>query len=193
MRRWQSLPTLLEGLVDAEVADLKAERIHTNELVRHMVPQRKIDLGDECLAGTFLPGPRRVQKLLKADGSLVRRLGQFAETDVLNDDVDLVSGRVREERFEPAALLVLGDRGVSQSRVEEEQGVGIFALHRCSQAAEMLHDELREEVPHLWRLRRVARRIVLNRLRPSDIVDSDDQRLDLGVLRGRVKVEAEQS
>ena len=51
----------------------------------------EIDLGDERLAGPFLPGPRRVQHLLKADGSLVRRLGQFAEADVLNDDVDLVA------------------------------------------------------------------------------------------------------
>src|SRR6478609_5320840 len=57
----------------------------------------------------------------------------------------------------------------------------------------MLHDELREEVPHLRRLRLVAGRVVLNRFRASDIVDSYDQRLDLGVLRGRVEVEAEQS
>src|SRR6185369_14009155 len=83
--------------------------------------------------------------------------------------------------------------GVSQGRLEEEQRVRIFTLHRRSQPAEMLHDELREEVPQLRRLRLVAGRIVLNRFRASDIVDSDDQRLDLGVLRGRVEVEAEQS
>src|SRR6476659_8547835 len=121
MRRSQSSPTLLEGLIDAEVADLKAERIHANKLVRHMVAQREIDLRDERLARTFLPGARRVQKLLKAHGSLVRGLRQFAETDVLNNDVDLVGGWIREERFEHTALLVLGDRGVSQGRLEEEQ------------------------------------------------------------------------
>ena len=87
------------------------------------------------------------------------------------------------------ALLVLRDRGVGQGRLEEEQRVRIFALHRRSQPAEMLHDELRQEVPQLRRLRLVAGRVVLHRLRASDIVDPDDQRLDLGVLRGRVEVE----
>ena len=135
--------------------------------------------------------PGRVQQLLKAHRRLVRGLRQFAQTDVLNDDVDLVGGWVRQERFEHAALLVLGDRGVRQGRLEEEQGVRIFTLHRRSQPAEMLHDELRQEVPQLRRLRLVAGRVVLNRFRASDIVDSDDQRLDLGVLRGRVEVEAD--
>src|SRR5436190_13181619 len=136
-RRWRSLLALLERLIDAEIADLKAERIHANELVRHMVAQREIDLRDERLARAFLPGPGRIQQLLKAHRRLVRGLGHFAEAHVLNDDVDLVGGWVREERFEHPALLVLGDRGVSQRRLEAEQGVRIFTLHRRSQPAEM--------------------------------------------------------
>jgi hypothetical protein len=47
------LLALLERLIDAEIADLKTERIHANELVRHMVAQREIDLRDERLD---LPG-----------------------------------------------------------------------------------------------------------------------------------------
>src|SRR6185295_10841123 len=46
-RRWQSLLALLERLIDAEIADLKTERIYTNELVRHVVAEREIDLCNE--------------------------------------------------------------------------------------------------------------------------------------------------
>ena len=62
----------------------------------------EIDLGDERLARPLLPRARRVEHLLKAHRRLVRRLRQLAQADVLHDDVDLVGGRVGQERLEHA-------------------------------------------------------------------------------------------
>ena len=36
--------SLLEGLIHAEVRDLKAQRVHSNEPVRHGVAQDEVDL-----------------------------------------------------------------------------------------------------------------------------------------------------
>ena len=71
----------------------------------------------------------------------------------------------------------------ARRRLQEEQRVRILALHRRAEPAEVLHDELRQEVPELRRLRLVAGRVVLHRLRPADVVDANDERLDLGVPR----------
>src|SRR5262245_29418016 len=57
----------------------------------------------------------------------------------------------------------------------------------------MLHDELRQEVTKLGSLRLVAGRVVLDRFRAANVVDSDDEWLDLRVLRGRVEVEGQQA
>ena len=92
-----------------------------------------------------------------------------------------------------AALVVLRDRGVGQRRLEEEKRVRILALDRRPKPAEVLHDELRQEVAQLRWLRLVGGGVVLHGLGPSDIVDPDDQRLDLGVLRGGVEVERQQA
>ena len=73
----------------------------------------------------------------------------------------------------------------ARARLEEEQRVRILALHGRPDAAEVLHDELRQEVAQLRRLRLVARRVVLHGLGPADLVDPDDQRLDLRVAARR--------
>ena len=91
---------------------------------------------------------------------------QLAQADVLDDDVDLVGRGVREERFDDAALVVLRDGGVGQGRIQEEQRVGILALHRRPNAAEVLHDELCQEVAQLGRLRLVASLRRMPRPRP---------------------------
>ena len=44
---------------------------------------------------------------------------------------------------------------------------GILALHGRADPAEVLHDELREEVAQLGSLRLVRRRVVLHRLGPA--------------------------
>ena len=64
--------------------------------------------------------------------------------------------------------------------LEEQQRVRILALDRRADAAEVLHDELREEVAKLRRLGLVGRGVVLHGLRPPDVVDADDERLDAG-------------
>src|ERR1043165_8543827 len=97
--------------------------------------------------------PGRVQKLLKRDRCLVGWVADFGQADVLNRDVDLVFRRIRQKRLERVRLVVLPDHRVGERRLEEEQRVGIFALNGGTNAAEMLHDELREEVPKLRRLR----------------------------------------
>jgi hypothetical protein len=137
--------------------------------------------------------PGEYSKLLKAHRRLVRGLANSLRPHVLNNDVDLVGGWVREERFEHAALLVLGDRGVSQGRLEEEQESGYSRCTVARSRPKCFTMNCVRSTPHLRRLRLVAGRIALNRFRASDIVDSDDQRLDLGAFRGRVEVEAEQS
>ena len=91
-----------------------------------------------------------------------------------------------------SALVVLGDRGVGQRRLQEQQRVRVLALHGRPDAAEVLHDELRQEVAQLRRLGLVPRRVVGHGLGPADVVDPDDQRLDLGVLRGRVDVQPDE-
>jgi hypothetical protein len=134
--------------------------------------------------------PGRVEDLLEADRRLVRRRRQLAQADVLDDDVDLVGRGGRQERLER--------RGSGRSgrwwrrparRLQEQQRVRVLALHRGPDAAEVLHDELRQEVAQLRRLRLVARRVVLHGLGAADLVDPDDERLHLGVARRRVEVE----
>ena len=52
------LAILLEGLIDAEVGDLEPEGIDTDELVRHMIAQHKIHLGDVGLTRPLRAGAR---------------------------------------------------------------------------------------------------------------------------------------
>ena len=93
--------------------------------------------------------------------------------------LDFVGGGVSHEHFEHAALVVLSDRGVRQRGIQEEQRVGILALNRGTDATEVLHDELRQEVPQLRRLRLIARSVVYDGLCSADLVDSHDERLHL--------------
>ena len=64
---------------------------------------------------------------------------------VLNRDVHLVGGGIRQERFQRAALLVLGDGGVSQRGSRKNSESAILPLDGGSQAAEVFDDELRQE------------------------------------------------
>ena len=98
--RSQSSARLLECLIDPEVRDLQAERIHANERVGHVVAEDEIDLGDVRFSGALMAGSWRVEHLLEVDRRLERGRRQFAQADVLNDDVDLVGGGVRQERFD---------------------------------------------------------------------------------------------
>jgi hypothetical protein len=111
-----------------------------------VIAHHEIDLGDVGLTRAFDARARGVEHLLEGHRCLVWRLRELAQADVLHDDIDLVGGRGRQERFERAALLVLCDRGVRQARLEEGQRVGVLALHGRADAAEMLHDKLRQEV-----------------------------------------------
>src|SRR4029453_4687863 len=114
MRRWRSSRPLLERLIDPEIGDLQAERVDPDELVGDPLAQDEIDLGDVRFAAPLMPRARRVQQLLKADGRLGRWRRQFAEADVLDEDVDLIGRGIREERLEYATLVVLGDGGTGQ-------------------------------------------------------------------------------
>ena len=134
---------------------------------------------DECLASPLMARSWRVEDLLKVDRGLERRGCQLAQADVLDDDIDLVGGGVHHERFDAAALVVLGDRGVGQRWLEEQQRVGILPLDRRPDPAEVLHDELRQEVSKFRRLRLVSRRVVRDGLGAANLVDPDDQRLHL--------------
>src|SRR5262249_17421838 len=58
---------------------------------------------------------------------------------------------------------------------------------------EMLHDELRQEVPKLWRLGLIPGRVVPDRLCPADVVDPDDQRFDVRVQRLGPEVQPQQA
>ena len=182
-RRSRSSASLLERLIDAEVRDLKAQRIDPHELVRHVVAQDEIDLRDVGLAGSARAASRacRTPSGTSRPPCTAASLSSLRLTFCTTTSTSSADG-IRDERFERAALLVLGDRGVRQGGLEEEQRVGILALHGRPDPAEMLHDELRQEVAQLGRLRLVARGVVLHRLGPADLVDADDQRLDLRVL-----------
>ena len=63
------------------------------------------------------------------------------------------------------------------SRKNNESGYSRWTVD--ADPAEMLHDELREEVAQLRRLRLVSGRIVLDRLGAADIVDANDSGLTL--------------
>jgi hypothetical protein len=156
-------------------------------------PQHEIDVRDECLPPPLVTCARCVDHFLEVDRGLEWRGGQFAEADVLYDDVDLVSRAIHEERLDAAALIVLGDGGVGQGGFEEQQRVGVFPLDRRANPAEMLHDELRQEVAELRRLRLVARGVVIDGLRPANLIDPNHQRLHVGVPRGCVEIEAQQT
>ena len=90
-------------------------------------------------------------------------------------------------------MLVLRDRDVGETRLEKEQRLGIFALNGRSNAAEMLDDELRQEVAELRRLRPVCRGIVLNGLGTTHLVDPDYQRLHVRVPGRGVEVQTQES
>ena len=80
---------------------------------------------------------------------------------------------------EHAALVVLGDGRVRERGIQEEQRIRILTLKRGTDSAEVLHDELRQEVPQLRRLRLIARSVVYDGLCSADLVDSHDERLHL--------------
>ena len=140
-----------------------------------------------------MTGARCVQHLLETDRRLVGRRTQLAQADVLNGDVDLVRRGVRQEGFDDATLVVLGDRGVGERRLQEQQRLRVLALNRRPQATEVLHDELREEVAELRGLWPVGGGVVLHRFRASDFIDADNERLDLSVFRRGVEVQSQQA
>ena len=158
-----------------------------------MVAQHEIDLGDVRLPAALVTRARGVQNFLKAHRRSIWSRAQLAQADVLDDDVDLVGRWVREERLDDAALVVLRDGGVGQGWLKEEKRVWILALNRGPKPPEVLHDELREEVAQLRWLRPVGGGVVLHGLGASDLVDPNNQRPDLGILRGRVEVERQQA
>src|SRR4051812_12247137 len=180
-QRSQSLLRLLECLIDAEIRNLKAEWVHPNELVRHVSSDDEVELRHVRLVPTFRPCSGRVQQLLKGDGCLVGRVPDLGQADVLNGDVYLVFRRIREESLQRVRLVVLGDRRVRECRLEKEQRVRIFALYGRSDAAEVLHDELRQEVPELGWLGLVSGGVVLHGLSAADVVDANDEWLHVGV------------
>src|SRR5690348_2252085 len=83
-----SWPGLLERLIDTEVRDLEAKRIHADELVRHVVAHEKVDLGHVGLTIAFGAGAGRVEDLLECDRRFQWRLREFAEADVLDRNID---------------------------------------------------------------------------------------------------------
>ena len=99
-------------------------------------------------------------------------------------------GFVRK-RLQHAALLVLGNGGVRKRRLEEQERIGILPLDGGSDPTEMLHHELRQEVPEFRRLRLVPRGVVLDGFGTAHIVDADNQGLDLGVSGGGMEVKSE--
>ena len=58
MPRSRSSAPLLERLIDAEVRDLEAQRVDTDELVRHVLAQDEIDLRDVGFAVPFVTAYR---------------------------------------------------------------------------------------------------------------------------------------
>ena len=124
MRCSRSSPSVLEGLVHAEVPDLEAERVHPDELVRDVVAKHEIHLGDQRLTAAFVSGAGRVGHPLKCHRRLVWRLRQLAEADVLNDHVDLI-GRPAATNISMPALLVLRDGGVGERLLEEQERVRV--------------------------------------------------------------------
>ena len=84
----------------------------------------------------------------------------------------------------------ISDRRVGQSRLQEKKRVRVLALHSRLDAAEVLHDELRQEVAQLGRLRLIARGVVCHCLRPADVIDSDHQWLYVRVQRCRLQIQS---
>ena len=141
----------------------------------------------------FLPRAGSEVALLEVDGRFVGWLTQLRERDILYVDVCFLAGRVGEERFDDAALLVLRDGGVRQRRIEEEQRIRIIPLNGGPEPAEMERHEPCQEVPQLRALRFVRRSIVSDCLGPADGVDPNHQRLHVRVLGSRAEVQREQA
>src|SRR6478736_8824812 len=153
MRCSRSWARLLKCLINTEICDLKAERIHADKRVRHVVAQAEIDLGDIGFSPALQSRARRIPYLLKTNRRPERRARQFGKAHILNDDVDLVSGGVRKEVLNDATLPVLSDRCVGERRLEKQQRIRIFSLDRRTDSAEVLDNELGKEIAQLrgWR------------------------------------------
>src|SRR5690606_20913263 len=119
--RWRSSTRILERLIDAEVLDLQPQRIHPDELVGHMVAQYEVDLCDIGFTTSLCTGSRGVVDLLERDRRLEGWRLQLTQADVLHHHLDLVGGRIRHKHLQDPRLIVLSDRRVSESRIQEEQ------------------------------------------------------------------------
>src|SRR5438093_7260673 len=107
MRRLRSSRGFLESLVDAEIGDLQTEWVDANEFVGDLVPEHEVDLRYMRLAASLGSSARPVQDLLERHRRLEWRRRELTEAHVLNDDVHLVGGRVRQERFDGPRLLIV--------------------------------------------------------------------------------------
>src|SRR3954471_18085550 len=99
MPRWRSSTSILERLIDAEVCDLEAQRVDSDELVRHVLAHDEIDLRDVGFAVPLGAGTGCVVDLLKGHGSLEWRRAQLGQADVLNRYLDLVCGGIGDEHL----------------------------------------------------------------------------------------------
>src|SRR5713226_5532190 len=165
-----------ECLILAEISDRESEWIYGDELVGDLALKDKDKVGgiEDTLNLAVVRG--RVIDHVKIHACLIRWCLHVFQSDLLHVDVDLRCRRIRDELADDVVLAVGVQNAIGELAVEEVESFRKIVLDRVAIPLVVEGTELSEEILRFGVLGFVFEVVVVNRLGPPKVINSNHQR-----------------